>query len=216
MYGVNSPVRARAGLAMPRLLTSRDGIAAVEFALILPIMLMMLVGLTEYARALDHWRKLTLLTRTMSDLTAQGEGQRPISQTMMNDILGAGSAVLRPFDSSAASIVISAVGVTSSNSQFVAKVCSSVANANASPRPVGPASDLSVPSGFRTAGIRYVLTETSMDYRPMLGSTLARWFGSENGTIRFSMSMPWPARGGRKYGTNPYAEVILPNGAECK
>lgn len=193
-----------------------SGSAITEFALILPVLLLIFAGVTEYAHAIDHWRKLTLLARTVSDLTAQGDAQNPIGSPLMDDILASSNAVLRPFDSSGARIVVSAMGVDLTKLNLIPKVCSSIAGANATARGLGAANDLTVPVGFQATGVRYVLTEASMDYRPVLGSALVKLFGNPQGTFTFKVSMPWPARGGKKYGANAYTEVVLPGGAECK
>ncbi|GJD77417.1 TadE/TadG family type IV pilus assembly protein [Methylobacterium gregans] len=193
-----------------------SGSAITEFALILPVLLLIFAGVTEYAHAIDHWRKLTLLARTVSDLTAQGDVQNPIGSPLMDDILASSNAVLRPFDSAGARIVVSALGVDLTKLNLIPKVCSSIAGANATARGLGAANDLTVPVGFQTTGVRYILTEASMDYRPVLGSALVKLLGNSQGTFTFKVSMPWPARGGKKYGANPYTEVVLPGGAECK
>jgi Flp pilus assembly protein TadG len=49
----------------------RSGIAATEFAVIVPIMLVMFFGVVEFSSAVAVDRKVTLVSRTLSDLTAQ-------------------------------------------------------------------------------------------------------------------------------------------------
>lgn len=45
----------------------RRASALVEFAVILPVLLSIWAGMTEIAHAIDEWRKLTLLARTVAD-----------------------------------------------------------------------------------------------------------------------------------------------------
>lgn len=201
----------RARLAGCRFRAAQAGIAAVEFAMVLPLLLAILVGMSEYAHAIDTWRKLTLLARTVSDMTSQGDTQNPVSVAVMNDILASSTAVMRPLDASTTKIVVSAMGVTASGATLIPKVCSSIANGNGTKRTVGMPNDLTVPPGFQTAGMRYVLTEVSMAYKPMLGSALVKLFGSSTGTINLKVSIPWPTRGGAKVSPNIYNEVILPD-----
>lgn len=193
----------------------RSGVSAIEFALILPIMLLLLVGIMELSNGINNWRKVTLLARAVSDLTSQGDKQNPMSTATMTDIFTASKLVLQPFNSANAKIVVSALGVDITKSLLKPVVCSSAATSNATARSVGLASDLSLPPGFTTAGMRYILTEVSMPYTPLLGSALVNVMGGTNGSINLTVSIPWPTRGGQPYGLNPYSEVVLPNGSSC-
>ena len=166
--------------------------------------------MTELAHAIDEWRKLTLLARTVADLTAQGDAQNPISTTVMNDIIASATLVMRPFDTSKVKVVVSAIGVSLNGTVATATVCSSTANANATARVTGAANDLTVPAGYRTAGMRYVLAEVSVSYTPMIGSALVKLAKGVGSTITFASSVPWPTRGGKAYGTNTYTEVVVP------
>ena len=47
------------------------GIAATEFAMIVPIMLVMFFGVVEFSSGVAVDRKVTLIARTVSDLTSQ-------------------------------------------------------------------------------------------------------------------------------------------------
>ena len=193
-----------------RLRRDRRGTAIVEFAVILPVLLAIWAGMTELAHAIDEWRKLTLLARTVADLTAQGDAQNPISTTAMNDIVASATLVMRPFDTSTVKITVSAMGVGLKGATLIPTVCSSIANGNAKARATGLASDLLVPLGYQTVGMRYVLAEVSITYTPMIGSALVKLAKGVGNAITFSSSVPWPTRGGKTYGTNTYTEVVVP------
>ncbi|MCJ2089348.1 pilus assembly protein [Methylobacterium sp. E-005] len=195
----------------------RRATAAVEFAVILPVLLAIWAGMTELAHAIDEWRKLTLLARTVADLTAQGDAKNPVATTVMSDIFASATAVMRPFNTGAVKIVVSAMGVGVTGSTTIPTVCSSYANGNAVARSTGLASGLTVPPGYQTVGMRYVLAEVSISYTPMIGSALVKLAKGLSGTITFSSIAPWPTRGGKTYGNNIYTEVVLPgtNAAAC-
>lgn len=196
-------------------LRDAGGVSAIEFALVLPIMLLLLVGLAELSNGLDAWRKVTLLSRAVADLTAQGDGQSTMAAASMDDILKSSKLVLRPFDDTKAQIVVSALGVDLQNLALKPRVCSSTATGNTRPRAVGVAQDLTVPPGFRLTGTRYILAEVTMPYTPMLGSALVNQLGGANGQITLVVATPWPTRGGQPRGLNPYSEVVLPSGSPC-
>lgn len=195
----------------------RRAAAAVEFAVILPVLLAIWAGMTELAHAIDEWRKLTLLARTVADLTAQGDSKNPIGPTLMSDIFASATTVMRPFDTANAKIVVSAMGVGLTGSTQIPTVCSSYANGNAAARSTGLASNLTVPPGYQTTGMRYVLSEVSITYTPMIGSALVNLVKGVGNTITFSSAVPWPTRGGKTYGNNTFNEVVLPgtNAAAC-
>ncbi|NEU11224.1 pilus assembly protein [Methylobacterium sp. BTF04] len=190
-----------------------QGVSAVEFALILPIMLSLFVGISELAHAIDNSRKVTLLTRTLADLTSQGDTTNPIASATMGDIFSAASLVLAPFNSANATIKVSAMGVYLTTLNTRPYVCSSAA-LNATARTAkAAATDITVPTAFQTTGMRYILAEVTMPYTPMLGAALVQLFTGTT-SITFSATMPWPVRGGTTYNST-YAEIILPNGISC-
>ncbi len=200
-----------------RLRRDRRAAAAVEFAVVLPVLLAIWAGMTELAHAIDEWRKLTLFARTVADLTAQGDTKNPISTTLMSDILASSTAVMRPFNTANAKIVVSAMGVGLTSATLTPTVCSSYASGNATARATGLASNLTVPAGYQTPGMRYILAEVSITYAPMIGGALVKLANGVSSTITFSSVVPWPTRGGKTYGNNIYTEVVLPgsNAAAC-
>ena len=54
-----------------RMLADRRGLAATEFAFIMPVMLVMFFGTVEFSSGVAVDRKVTLMARTLSDLTSQ-------------------------------------------------------------------------------------------------------------------------------------------------
>ncbi|WP_107352014.1 TadE/TadG family type IV pilus assembly protein [Methylobacterium sp. Leaf361] len=189
------------------------GVAALEFALVLPVMLALLFGTTEFGRAIDHYRKVTMLARAVADLTSQGDTQSPMTAATMTDILASAKLVLSPYPISGAKIVISALGVAADGAGQP-RVCSSYATSNGTARTVGTASDLKVPEGFQLAGMRYVLAEVTVPYPAMFGGNLMRFVGGANNQFTFKASVPWPVRGGQAIKSS-YNEVILPDGKAC-
>ncbi len=65
-----SPMQ-KMSLRVRRLLKDRSGLAAVEFAMIFPMMVVMFFGVLELSAAIAVDRKATLVARTLSDLTSQ-------------------------------------------------------------------------------------------------------------------------------------------------
>lgn len=110
------------------------GIAAVEFALVLPVLIVLYFGTVELTRILDANRKLTLFARTLADLSGRADNPKPSSADMAT-IAGAATAILRPLNASGLQIVVNAMGVESVYGTLYGGVCSSWTQ-NATPRPV--------------------------------------------------------------------------------
>src|ERR1700736_3606913 len=77
------------------LLRDRSAIAATEFAVIVPIMLVMFFGTVEFSSGLAVDRKVTLVARTLSDLTSQSAA--PIDDTYLKNVFTASIATLAPY-----------------------------------------------------------------------------------------------------------------------
>ena len=211
------PARSRAPSTASRFARSRAGTSAIEFALILPLALILWAGMAEVSHAIGVWRKVTLLARTVADLTAQGDSSDPMAAATMTDVLAASAAVLRPLAGSSAQIVVSAMGVYATNLTNP-RVCSSTATSNATARVTGIATDLTVPAPYALPGNRYVFVEVKLAYAPMIGSSVVKLLGWTSGSIPIKTSFAWPVRNGTVHNstsTPASAEVTLPSGAYC-
>lgn len=88
------------------------GIAAVEFAFVLPLLIVLYFATAELTRMVDANRKLTLFARTLSDLSGRADNPNPSADSMAT-IAGAATAILRPLDASGLQIIVNAMGVES-------------------------------------------------------------------------------------------------------
>ncbi|HVZ69602.1 MAG TPA: TadE/TadG family type IV pilus assembly protein [Rhizomicrobium sp.] len=86
--------------------TAQGGMAAVEFALIAPVMVALFFGLVEVCNALSAHQKVTSVASTAADLTAQAT---TVSTSDLNDIFAASSAIMSPFSLNNISIVVTSI-----------------------------------------------------------------------------------------------------------
>jgi len=73
----------------------RRGVAAIEFALIVPILSAMFIGAVELSQAITVDRRVTQVASSTADLVAWAEKQ--ISQAEIGDIMKVGGYILEPY-----------------------------------------------------------------------------------------------------------------------
>jgi Flp pilus assembly protein TadG len=106
----------RARLSVRDLIADSSGIAAIEFAMIVPIMLAMFFGTLEFSSGVAVDRKVTLIARTLSDLTSQATS---VADTDLTNFFTASISILTPYDPTPTKATISEIYVDSNK---VAKV----------------------------------------------------------------------------------------------
>jgi Flp pilus assembly protein TadG len=73
---------------------NNSGLAAVEFAMIIPLMAALLVGTNEFAAGVAVDRKVTLMARTLSDLTSQNT---KVTDDQLTNFFNASKAIMTPY-----------------------------------------------------------------------------------------------------------------------
>jgi Flp pilus assembly protein TadG len=78
------------------------GVAAIEFAIIVPVMLVMLFGTVEVSTGVAIDRKVTLMARTLVDLTSQAQ---TVNDADIANFRAASGAIMAPYTPSAGYLV---------------------------------------------------------------------------------------------------------------
>jgi len=195
---------------------AQGGVAAVEFALIAPVLVLIYVGSCELARAAMAQRRTALLTRTVADLTSLGDTTSPMARATMTDILAAAKLVYQPFDATKAVIRVATIGIYKQGSARTVRVCSSDGSDGAPKWAVGPApADLPIPASYDRHGMRLVVAQVTMSYAPIFGTTYATLMHTETGAFPLSETVIWPTRQGKGFTADADDEVVLPSGKAC-
>jgi Flp pilus assembly protein TadG len=97
-------IYSRARLSAAGLLKDRSGLAATEFAMIVPIMLVMFFGVVEFSSAVAISRKVTIMARTVADLTSQGAS---VNDTDLTNFFAASLAIMTPYDKTPTNATVS-------------------------------------------------------------------------------------------------------------
>lgn len=145
-----------------RLRDARAGVAAIEFALILPVMLLLYLGMTQVTLGLNMDRKVVILSRTVADLVGR---DREVTTAELDEIVRAALVVLEPYDPTGVSITISSVYVVDEDDGLEGRVCWSYANAAGTAR--ARETTVPIPTGFDTADTSFILAEVSLPYDPV-------------------------------------------------
>jgi len=139
-----------------------SGLAALEFALILPLLVGLYLGGFEVSEAFMINRKVTHTTSALGDLVAQAE---EISDTDIGNILDASAAILNPYPSDLATMIVSGVMI---DDEGVATVVWSDSR-NVTAREVG--TTISLPLGVIQLETFIVMAEVAYQYTPTFGHT---------------------------------------------
>jgi Flp pilus assembly protein TadG len=96
---------SRSQIVLRRFAANESGVSAVEFAMLLPLMITLYLGSVEITQAVSADRKMSLVASTVGDLVARTDTSC-ISESEILTTFKAGNAVLYPFDSTKMKIVI--------------------------------------------------------------------------------------------------------------
>jgi Flp pilus assembly protein TadG len=158
--GVMSAVAARLAFRLSRFCSERGGVAAVEFAMLLPVLVSLYLGAVELSRGIAADRKVTLVAHTLADLSTQFTD---IADTDMSNILNASSAIMAPYAVSNLKAVVSELAI---DAQGQAKVVWSD-TLNGTVRPAGQV--VAIPSALAVPNTYLILGETTYNYDPVFG-----------------------------------------------
>ncbi|HET7334686.1 MAG TPA: TadE/TadG family type IV pilus assembly protein [Rhizomicrobium sp.] len=140
---------------------AKSGLAAVEFALIAPVLIALFLGSVTLSNALIVREKVASVASSAADLVAQST---QISDSGMSDIFSALNALVFPYSTDGAKIVIASI---ISDGKGGAKVAWSDAQ-NTAPYSVGQT--ITVPDGLITSTGSVILAKIDYDYNsPVAG-----------------------------------------------
>ena len=151
---------ARARRPLREFLRDKRGISAVEFAMLLPLMVTLYLGGVEVSQAVAVDRKVTLIARSLGDLVAQAT---TVTNADMTNILNASTAIIVPYADNKLKITVSSVVI---DAQGVAKIGWSDTK-NGTARAVG--STVTLPAALNTASTSLIWAETQYAYTPTIG-----------------------------------------------
>src|ERR1700682_1950505 len=147
-----------------RFAADQGGGSAVEFAILLPLMLTLYLGGVEVSQAVSADRKTTLVAHTVGDLTAQASN---VTTADMTHVLSASSAVAYPFAAATLKVTVSSVCINSTGTVATIAWSKTLHGTVRS----GTVTSL-IPSALMVASTSLVWGEAYYAYKPTIGWTI--------------------------------------------
>jgi Flp pilus assembly protein TadG len=153
---LGSAIRRKvAGLA-----SDERGVSAVEFAMLLPLMLTLYLGSVEVSQGIGADRKVTLTARTICDLVSQVSS---IGNSDMTNALNASTAVMAPFPTGNLKVTVSSVKIDANGKATVD--WSDTFNGTARAK----GSTVTLPAALNVANSYLIWSEVQYTYKPVVG-----------------------------------------------
>lgn len=142
-------------------------VAAVEFAIVVPFMLLLYVGGVELGNGLSISVKVSETAHTVADLVSRNAC---VTDAALSTMLGASSATIAPYSSGNATVTVSEVSTDASGNATVTWSKSLNGSARPANQPMILPTALGTPS---PANISLILGEVTYQYSPNLGYTIS-------------------------------------------
>ena len=164
---VNDFIRRRSERFARRLAgLARDerGVSAVEFALLLPLMLTIYLGAVEVSQGIAADRKVTLTARTIADLCSQAQS---LTVSDMTNSMLAAVAVMAPYPDSNMKVTVSSVKIDSNGNATVEWSESK----NGTKRATG--SSVTLLPALKVPNTWLIFSEVEYAYKPTIGYVIS-------------------------------------------
>jgi len=189
-----------------------SAVAATEFAIVVPFMLLLYIGGVELGDAMSISAKVSKTAHTVADLVSQNT---QVTASKMQAILGASTATIAPYrvtggaGESLITVTVSEVSTDSSGKATIQWSQSFNGTTVSTGRPAGQRMTLP-PSltGTQNNNVSFILSEVAYAYTPNLGYTIS-------GTITLRDSHYLFPRCSTNNSSFPYFDVKFPSSATC-
>ena len=155
-----------------RFIASTRGVVAIEFAAILPVLLIILLATFDGGRAIIVYMKVRSATYILASVTNQYSTAIPIQSANMTGIMNATTAVLAPYSNTPLTAVISELKITATKATTATVRWSAAQNGTA----LASGATVNLPTGIsastNTCGTYpcyLILAQVSYTYTPVFG-----------------------------------------------
>lgn len=188
-----TPARPSLRQRLSQFNAAREGVAAVEFAVILPVMLAMYLGMVEVTAGVTTNRKVTLLARTLADLTAQAA---KLTNGERDNIFAAANYVMQPAPSTGVKMLIVSLYIDKDKK---VKVCWGEQKGG-----ITIPGTVTLDDGLKIADTSLIMSKVEMPYTPAAKLLNASYTLTETSYMRPRLVSQVPRE------TSPGTEVTCP------
>ncbi len=146
-----------------RFVFDRRGVSAIEFALLLPMMLTLYIGSAELSTGISANRKVTLAAHTIADLASE---YTDITNAEMSNLLAAAPTIMAPYPAADVQATVSEIAVDAQGAATV--VWSDTLNGTA----LTVGQSVTVPPALAVPNTYLILGQVQYTYNPAYGSYL--------------------------------------------
>jgi Flp pilus assembly protein TadG len=162
-------------------IADRRALAAVEFAFIVPLALVLFFGAVEFSTGLAVSRKVTLTASTLSDVTSEQPASgniAPIADTDLQNIFTASISILNPYSPTPLNAQLTEVYVSSTKAATVqwskaATVASGATQATLATSSRNVGDTVTLPTALQIPQTYILMSEVSYLYTPTIGYVMA-------------------------------------------
>lgn len=139
------------------------GVASIEFAMVVPVMLMIFIGIVEFSQATTVNRRVNQVASSTADLVAR---TKQTTTSEMSGVMDMIDELLKPYDHTLLKITVANV-VASPSDATNTTVCWSY-NHNGGASNYSNGSTYALPSDLVKAGESVVVAEVTYAYQPLI------------------------------------------------
>ncbi|MBZ9732113.1 MULTISPECIES: TadE/TadG family type IV pilus assembly protein [unclassified Mesorhizobium] len=143
----------------------RRGIAAIEFAFIVPVLLIMYFITMEASQAIETGKKVSRIGSMVADLVTQ---QQAVVKANLDAMMKIGISTLRPYNRSDPTIIITGIQISDEASPTVKVAWSRKLVGNTYSVDASPGDTTTVPSTLKIRNTFLVRVESDLGYVPVI------------------------------------------------
>jgi Flp pilus assembly protein TadG len=156
--------------ALKRFADATEGVAAVEFGLIVPIMLVLFLGCVELSQGVAASRRVSQAAGTAGDLVAQVPSTTTPTTAYVQNIMDVSSYIMAPYQTTGLKMTVKSIisGTTATNTREVWTCVYNGNNPNVACTCPTSTTSYTVPTGLLGATDGVIVADVEYNYTPLV------------------------------------------------